>query len=256
MGFFSSLGQVISNRQYFREYEQRQRDVAEQRKELAKINPPTPEELEKAKKEGKVLIDIVDIMDTHSEDVAENTETATIIPQTLIPYFSTAAAGGLSLKFIVKPAMRQYQDTKNDFRIKNEEQFNNWAQEIIKKLNITDYWEQYEIRDNFYNKKKLEELLKKTDDEDIKNIYEQAIKKFDEFSLDKAAKKLKAKGATAAIIPAATLAASFVASTIWATKLQVNSSRIARWQSREQLENPKYFVQFTPEQIQEAQKKP
>ena len=97
MGFFSSLGQVISNRQYFREYEQRQRDVAEQRKELAKINPPTPEELEKAKKEGKVLIDIVDIMDTHSEDVAENTETATIIPQTLIPYFSTAAAGGLSL---------------------------------------------------------------------------------------------------------------------------------------------------------------
>lgn len=254
MGFFSSLGQVISNRQYFREYEQRQRDVAEQRKELAKINPPTPEELEKAKKEGKVLIDIVDIMDTHSEDVAENTETATIIPQMLIPYFSTAAAGGLSLKFIAKPAIRQYQDTKNDFRIKNEEQFNNWAQEIIKKLNITDYWEQYEIRDNFYNKKKLEELLKKTDDEDIKNIYEQAIKKFDEFSLDKAAKKLKAKGATAAIIPAATLAASFVASTIWATKLQVNSSRIARWQSREQLENPKYFVQFTPEQIQEAQK--
>ena len=45
MGFFSSLGQVISNRQYFREYEQRQRDVAEQRKELAKINPPTPKEL-------------------------------------------------------------------------------------------------------------------------------------------------------------------------------------------------------------------
>ena len=54
MGFFSSLGQVISNRQYFREYEQRQRDVAEQRKELAKINPPTPEELEKAKKFAKV----------------------------------------------------------------------------------------------------------------------------------------------------------------------------------------------------------
>ena len=254
MGFFSSLGQVISNRQNFKEYEQKRADIDAQRKELAKINPPTPEELEKAKKEGKVLIDIVDIMDTHSEDVAENTETATMIPQVLIPYAATAASGALSLKFIASPAIEQYEKVKKDFKDKNYQQFTQWTDEIIEKLNIADFDEEFEIRYGFYDKRKLEELLKKTDDEEIKNIYKQAIKRFDDSGLEKAAKNIKAKGIFAALIPAAALVTSFVASTIWATKLQVNSSRIARWQSREQLENPKYFVQYTPEQIEQAQK--
>ena len=54
------------------------------------------------------------------------------------------------------------------------------------------------------------------------------------------------------IIGAAT-AGVFVLSNLIGTKLQVRASRIARWQSREDLKDPKYFVQYTEEQIAQAQ---
>ena len=137
MGFFSSIGQVISNRDNFKAYEQRQADIEEQRKALAKKNPPSKEELEKAQKEGKVLIDIVDIMDTHSEDVAENTETATMLPQALVPMFALYGGGGLMAKFVLLPALEEYENTRYDFIKNNSDQFHKWA-ETIKTKNIPD----------------------------------------------------------------------------------------------------------------------
>mgnify|MGYP003289951808 CR=1 FL=1 len=44
----------------------------------------------------------------------------------------------------------------------------------------------------------------------------------------------------------------FVGINVLGAKLQVKGSRIARWQSRQDLSDAKYFVQYTPEQIAQA----
>lgn len=251
MGFFSSIGQVISNRDNFKAYEQRQADIEEQRKALAKKNPPSKEELEKAQKEGKVLIDIVDIMDTHSEDVAENTETATMLPQALVPMFALYGGGGLMAKFVLLPALEEYENTRYDFIKNNSDQFHKWA-ETIKTKNIPDISEYFDA--SFFQNKKSIEKLKNVNDADVQNIYKQAVKKLDDLASLKSVKSMPLKIALSAAVPLAALVVGFVGTTLWATKMQVNSSRIARWQSREQLEDPKYFVQYTPEQIEEAKK--
>lgn len=52
-------------------------------------------------------------------------------------------------------------------------------------------------------------------------------------------------------MPLAALTA-WVMGNIFTTKLQVDSSRIARFQARRELRDPKAFVNYTPEQIAEA----
>ena len=47
---------------------------------------------------------------------------------------------------------------------------------------------------------------------------------------------------------------AFIGATIYAAKLQVDSSKIARYQARKILEDPKAFVNYTPEQIAAAKK--
>lgn len=55
-------------------------------------------------------------------------------------------------------------------------------------------------------------------------------------------------------IPIISSIVGFIAANVYTTKLQVESSRVARWQARKVLEDPKYFVNYTPEQIEEAKK--
>ena len=77
MDFFNSLSEVVKNNKNFNRWEQEQRDNEAQRKELYNRRNYTPEEIEAAKQLGERIIDVVDIMDNHSENVAENVETAT-----------------------------------------------------------------------------------------------------------------------------------------------------------------------------------
>ena len=76
MDFFNSLSQVAKNRSNFKKWEDNQRNENAQREELAKRRQHTPEELQKAKEYGNTIIDVIDVMDNHSENVAENVETA------------------------------------------------------------------------------------------------------------------------------------------------------------------------------------
>lgn len=46
----------------------------------------------------------------------------------------------------------------------------------------------------------------------------------------------------------------FIASTMYEAKLQTDSSKIARYQARKELDDPKAFVTYTPEQIAKAKK--
>lgn len=76
MDFFNSLSQVTKNRSNFKKWEDNQRNENAQREELAKKRQHTPEELQKAKELGTTIVDVIDVMDNHSENVAENVETA------------------------------------------------------------------------------------------------------------------------------------------------------------------------------------
>ena len=250
MGFFNSLGQVMSNGKNFKEWEKEQQNNTEKRKVLAQKNPKTQEELENAKKQGQVIMDIVDIMDAHSEDVAEKTETATAPLQALIPYVATIGSFFASLKFIFQPMSKALSKAQNEF-LNNKEVIG-----LVEK--IKDYGYNNDISDlkhfheyKFLNKKQLDRL-KNIDDGEIQAIYKRAQELVKEYENNPAFKNLSKKVGLGILIPAVAVITSFVAATILATKLQVNSSRIARWQSREQLNDPKYFVQYTPEQIEQA----
>lgn len=250
MGFLNSLGQVFSNRENFKKWESEQNNNIARRKVLAQNNPKSSKELEQAKKQGQVIIDIVDIMDAHSEDVAEKTETATAPFQALIPYAATMLSLFGSIKFISSPAINAADKVRKNFYESSE------VEQLVKK--ITKYAQENDIDDlkyfsayRFLNKKSMNEL-KNIDDNEIKTIYKKASELVEQLNKNPKIKNLNKKMGLSIAIPAIVSVATFVATTIFATKLQVNSSRIARWQSREMLNDPKYFVQYTPEQIEQA----
>ena len=76
MDFLNSLSQVAKNQKNFKKWEDNQHDEQAQREELARRRAHTQAELKQAEEFGKTIIDVVDIMDNHSENVAENVETA------------------------------------------------------------------------------------------------------------------------------------------------------------------------------------
>ena len=104
MDFFNSLSQVVKNRENFKKWEQDQRDTEAKRQELYNRRQYTPEEIEEAKQFGERIIDVVDIMDNHSENVAENVETAVSPLVSLAPLLATLGTGAYYIKKIAGPA--------------------------------------------------------------------------------------------------------------------------------------------------------
>ncbi len=285
MGFFSAVGQVISNQKNFRQWEKEDADKQKQREALAK-NGIDSAELQKAANKGKVIMDVIDIMDTHSEEVAENTETAIMpIAQSFPALVSLLTMFG-TIKFYLMPKSNAYDkalqgfmnsdagiETKNiveKLRDNIKTQPKNGPLDKIKlsevdlMTNITGR----KLRDienldsknysltTIFNKKNME-ILSKSTDKDIKPLYSRLGELSKEFNNTKGIKNFsigKTAGKTALLISGIS-AAVFVAANIIAAKIQVKSSRIARWQSREDLKDPKYFVQYTDEQVEEAKKK-
>ena len=105
MGFISSLINVNKNSKKFKEWEKEDKNKQEQRKALSSKQYLDKETLEKAKAKGKVIIDIVDIMDTHSEDVAENVEETVVPIVHTIPMIGSFGTGALIAQFGIKPAL-------------------------------------------------------------------------------------------------------------------------------------------------------
>lgn len=300
MGFINSIGQVISNRDNFKKWEKETNDKDAQRKALAQKNPPTQAQLDKAAKEGKVIIDIIDIMDTHSEDVAENTETATIIPQAFAPLLGMGGSSAIIAKFFLPKVENKEKAIKDTFKdklydlqklekIKEDEtwkQLIEWVEKnakpkkgeksfkfddeygiskskILQKANevltqkqvkgfggIKNFFAQM-LGESIKVDEKLLNGLAKNPDKGIQSYAKATIDTIGKENLQKLA-KLNKKTFILLAIPEILFGVLFVGGTLLATKLQVNSSRIARWQSREKLNDPKYFVQYTDEQIQQA----
>lgn len=243
MDFFNSLSEVAKNGKNFKTWEQDQRDKQAQREELSKRRQYSEAEIANAKQLGERIIDVVDIMDNHSENVAENVETAVQPLIGLAPMVATGLAFYVFYKTGLLPMNAKGREILD--KISNNEK----AQALVSAINQ----ERRQFRksandiDNTY-------FLKKANVDKIRDakLRKEALAIHNEYSaLLKPIKKTVKRGILGVV---GTAIASFAAANIFAAKLQVDSSKIARFQARKVLEDPKAFVNYTPEQIAEAKK--
>lgn len=243
MGILHSLSQINKNSANFKRWEKEQDSDEAKREILAQKKPPTVQELKNAKDFGKTIVDVVDIMDQHSEDIAENVETATALPMLAIPIISGVVAAVAGWKFILSPANKKYDKKVEEFTKTHGKKIYDLQDKIYKETNVNK-----NISDHSFlsaegiEKLKLPPVLKQEAEtilHDWKRFYSGSRK--------------NALIATIAA-PIAALVTTFVAGNIYATKMQIDGSRVARFQARKILEDPKYFVKYTPEQIEQAKK--
>ena len=240
MDFFNSLAQIAKNKDNFKKWEADQQNEQARREELYKRRQYSDEEIAKAKALGENIIDVIDIMDNHSESVAENVETATQPLIATAPFLGLGLSGFAAYKLLIKQNLKKgekiYQET-----IRSEE-----AKKLCYEI------ENYNIENNIHKKIGRVDL---TDEKFIKEIANPQLKErayvvYNKYK--KAIKPLETQNRLGVIGVIAAALASFVGINIYAAKLQVDSSKIARYQARESLKDPKAFVNYTPEQITKA----
>lgn len=242
MDFFNSLSQVAKNRNNFKKWEDNQRHENAQREELAKRRNYTPEQLQQAKEFGNTIIDVVDVMDNHSESVAENVETA-VDPlssiATMLAFF-----GGNYLVF--QGFSKKQANAMSNFRnsIIDSDEYAKLEKKVNQYHSKNSKGEGY-YRYGILNKKELK-LIK---DPDLRKELSILQTKYNNGSKKYIMNMIKAHG-----LMALASIGVFIASTMYEAKLQTDSSKIARYQARKELDDPKAFVTYTPEQIAKAKK--
>lgn len=235
MGIFKTITDVSNNKSNFKLWEEQQRLEQAQRQVLYNENDYSEAELEKARALGETIIDAIDVMDNHSESVAENVETATEPFVFLAPFLGTLTGGIIGFKAFINPAAKNIDKCKDD--VLNSEAAKNLYSRFSKDdKNIK------QIRD-LINKKRVSKI----ENRELRIEAEKLIAKY-----NKKVAPYKAGIWTGVAIPFAGLLLSFIGSIVAATKMQVNSSKVARFQARKELEDPKCFVNYTPEQIEQA----
>ncbi|MDR1168118.1 MAG: hypothetical protein LBK53_04400 [Heliobacteriaceae bacterium] len=240
MGFFNSLSEIAKNRSNFRKWEEEQRDNRAQREALYQKRPHSDAEIKHAQQLGTTIIDVVDIMDNHSESIAENVETATAPLSSFATYATFIGSSLLTGKFLINPAY------KARHKIAEEQIYRNQAAEkLARQINEAAGGGRSFYASDFKKKKVIDRIQDPELKSQAKAIYDKYTKSISKY---KNRPKYGFIG-----IALATLAA-YIGTTIFATKLQVDSSKIARFQARKILEDPKAFVKYTPEQIEAAKK--
>lgn len=263
MGFIGSLVDVSKNSKKFKQWEKEDNNKKAQRDVLYQKTNLDQKTLEKAAAKGKVIMDVIDIMDTHSEEVAENVEESVIPAVASLPILSLFGLGFLGCKFGIEPLSEKYNKEIREFFSNNREIYN--LRDILSKLkaneNVSDEVKRLKFGNFFYAEsvaalfdKKNIEIFKNAKDKDLQDIWkklEPIYKKYNENQIIKnTPKQLIALGGAFAALSAII----FIGINVIGAKLQVNSSRIARWQSRQDLSDEKYFVQYTKEQVAQAEK--
>lgn len=244
MDFFNSLSQVAQNGENFKKWEQEQRDNEAKRKALYERRNYSPEEIESAKQFGERIIDVVDIMDNHSENVAENVETAVSPIVSLAPFAVLLATGAYYIKKIAGPAGDKIWEIEKEM-LWNNQDVHKLADDITNKIHETRPNKEGFYSWHLINKRKIDKIPDAKLKARAMEIYTNYTKKVKPY-------KNKIKGGAIGVAASSVLA--FIGATIYAAKLQVDSSKIARYQARKILEDPKAFVNYTPEQIAAAKK--
>lgn len=242
MNILRSIGEVIKNGSNFKQWEKEQNTNDAKREELAKKKPPTVQELKSAKALGDTIIDSVNIMNQHSENVAENVETAASIPMLFIPLATLIGSFVVTGKKLITPAQKELFSQSNDFIKNNSKKL----EEIVKKLREDNPKKEYRISRRSVLNEKFADKLKQSAQQKLELTTLQK-------ELNKIQSKTKAKLKLGITAPFVAMAAAFVGGTIYSAILQVNSSKIARFQARNILKDPKYFVEYTDEQEKQAE---
>ena len=120
MGILHTLSEIAKNNDKFKNYEQNQRDNDLQREELNRRREHKQQEIKAAQDLGKTIIDVVDIMDQHSEDIAENVETVTEPVIGLAPAITGLLGLGGAYKGLIRPAMDKESELSDAFRENKE----------------------------------------------------------------------------------------------------------------------------------------
>ena len=244
MDFFNSLSQVAQNGENFKKWEQEQRDNEAKRKALYERRNYSPEEIESAKQFGERIIDVVDIMDNHSENVAENVETAVSPVVSLAPLAATLLTGAYWVKKIVPQADDEIWNIKKQICLDNEKA-RKLAYEITDDIGKSRPNKEEFLARYFTSKRKVQQITNPELRAKAMEIYKEYSKKVKPYNR-------KLWGGGIGVVASGVL--TFIGATIYAAKLQVDSSKIARYQARKILEDPKAFVNYTPEQIAAAKK--
>ncbi len=251
MGIFNSISNVAKYNKDLTRCEQENNDKKEQRKAYLQLHPATQDELELAKSRGKVVIDIINDMDQHSEDIAENVEEFVSQPMEAFGPFVGLALGSVISYFTLFKKMNS--SFKNITNRKNPV-----VQEMRQFLsdNYTDIKNsvKFGFADDFASvlgdSHKIKKIAKKSTNPELKKAASELFKK-----VSKDYKNVKRFGAFGVALVGALGVAGFIGGVLGGTALQVKSSRIARWQSREKLKDAKYFVEYNDEQIAQAKEK-
>lgn len=244
MDFFNSLAQVAKNNKNFKTWEEKQNDTQARREELNRRRQYSAEEIENAKQLGERIIDVVDIMDNHSENVAENVETAVQPIVGLAPLIPAGAGFVYFVKKILKPAQKGINNITEKFLWNNEEA-GNLAREITDDIHKTRPYKEDFYQYYFTSKHKIDKVRNPKLRARAMEIYNEYVEQTKPFNR-------KIKGGIWGVIGVSVL--SFIGANIYAAKLQVDSSKIARFQARKILDDSKAFVNYTPEQIEAAKK--
>lgn len=237
MDFFNSLSQVAKNRNNFKQWENKQHNEEAQREELARRRQYTPEQLQQAKEFGSTVIDVIDVMDNHSESVAENVETA-VDPLSSIATMVTFFGGNWLV------------GTKSTQKLSNK------IGKIKNDFYESDKYRQLKERVSKYcSEKGVDEPWNILDKKSIKKIKDAELRKdlsLMKKQLDKGVWKYRKQiFRNHGLVGLATVG-MYILSTIYEAKLQTDSSKIARYQARKVLDDPKELVTYTPEQIAKA----
>lgn len=250
MDFFSSLNEVRKNSNQLNAWEKQQRDKDAQRKAYQEKHAPTAEELKQAEELGETVLNVIDTMDDHSETVAENVETVMSPFSTLTMLAGGVTSGLLAWNLGIKPAQKAEKAAIKAFDDNNE--YKDFAEKLSKEAKLRKpngeivdaHFGVYDLRGTSdWTKRRIESITDDALREQAKNINNE---------WKKIVKPLNRKTKIAIFsVPIAAIASWFLGN-VYETKIQVDSSRIARFQARRELNDPKAFVNYTPEQIAKA----
>ncbi|MDD3149483.1 MAG: hypothetical protein PHV68_01495 [Candidatus Gastranaerophilales bacterium] len=257
MSFFKVIGDINSNSQRFEDWETQQDINDKKREKYFEQKQLSEAELAKAKQLGERIIDSVELMDQKSEDAAEDVETATIPLVSLGSMAGMFAGGAIDVgifKFLTKVKGIKFSELIDSYDKIKEMKITPAQKELLDKLpkykNLstenTGIVKKLRNGYNYINGAITKEILDN-------KILEGENKQF----LEKLHKNLSGGKKAIIAIPLvfiASMVVGTIASAVAATKLQVQGSKVARYQAREDLKDAKNFVMYTPEQIAQAQK--
>lgn len=238
MGFFNSLGTIYKNKNNFALWEKQEADNDAKRKALYEKYPLSQAELEQKKKFANTIIDTITIMDQHSEDVAEDVET-TLEPITeASSSFGFLGSGFLMAKYAKKNGPKWWVNAKNVSEKLTDDEFNAIC-EANKNIKIPDKNTIISPSKKLMKKMIIPDNLTSTIKE-LRNEYSNALK------------PIKRLAWLAPVVIIGATIGTYLTAVFATTKMQIESSRVARYQARKELKDPKNFVVYTDEQIAKA----